>query len=59
MEMKKKKRAADTFDLPEDIFIGSDEPEEVSRLEHLRDTKLNNLFLLYIDRSFFKSSRTH
>ena len=25
------------FDLLEDIFIGSDEPEEVSRLEHLRD----------------------
>jgi magnesium transporter len=33
------------YDLPEDIFLGSDEPEVVSRLEHLRYTKLNNPYL--------------
>lgn len=42
---EEKKELLTLFDLPEDIFIGSDEPEEVSRLEHLRDTKLNNPFL--------------
>lgn len=35
----------DRFQLPEDIFIGSNEPEEVSRLEHLRNTKLNHPIL--------------
>ncbi|EEV31714.1 magnesium transporter CorA family protein [Enterococcus gallinarum] len=42
---EEKKELLTLFDFPEDIFIGSDEPEEVSRLEHLRDTKLNNPFL--------------
>lgn len=35
----------DRYQLPEDIFIGSNEPEEVSRLEYLRDTKLNHPLL--------------
>ncbi|OTN75696.1 hypothetical protein A5886_000772 [Enterococcus sp. 8G7_MSG3316] len=35
----------DRYQLPEDIFIGSNEPEEVSRLEHLRNTKLTHPML--------------
>ncbi len=33
------------YQLPEDIFIGANEPEEVSRLEYLRNTKLNHPIL--------------
>ncbi|MFS1005702.1 magnesium transporter CorA family protein [Enterococcus casseliflavus] len=35
----------DKYQLPEDIFIGANEPEEVSRLEYLRNTKLNHPIL--------------
>ncbi|APT18148.1 mit family metal ion transporter cora [Amylolactobacillus amylotrophicus DSM 20534] len=30
------------YDLPNDLFLGSNLPEEVTRLEHLEGTKLNN-----------------
>lgn len=30
------------FSLPDDIFIGADDSGEVSRIEHLKDTKLSN-----------------
>lgn len=40
----------DRYQLPDDIFIGSDEAEEVSRIEHLRQTKLNNnLSLVFLN----------
>ena len=44
-EEEKKKELLTLLIYRKIFFIGSDEPEEVSRLEHLRDTKLNNPFL--------------
>ena len=36
------------YDLPEDIFLGATEAEEVARFEPLYETKLKNVFLLIV-----------
>ncbi|WP_165005979.1 MULTISPECIES: magnesium transporter CorA family protein [unclassified Enterococcus] len=38
----------DKFRLPEDIFVGTTYPEEVSRMEHLYDTKLQDPLSLVV-----------
>ncbi|MCT3030403.1 magnesium transporter CorA family protein [Pediococcus parvulus] len=41
-------KTIDQFDLPNDIFIGSNQAEEVSRFEKLKDTNLNNSYSLVL-----------
>lgn len=42
------KDIAEKYDLPIDLFAGIDEPEEVSRVEHLQSEKLGEVYSLVV-----------
>ena len=46
---KRSSRQSKEFELPDDIFVGTEYPEEVSRMERLYETKLAHPFSLVWD----------